>query len=1360
MADSIDRLNIEITSSTERAQQSISNLANNLGTLKSALDGISANSIRSMASSTRNVEHAMSRVHSSARRAASGLRDLSRHALSFGRSIARTSVHAFATGLRALGSAASHAAIGMAQLGKAVLTTPFKAATSLAQRFGKNVGSSVNEATASMKHGIGMLMRYGLGFRSLFYAYRRLRGAIKDAFTDLASVSAETNANLSLLSSSLSQLKFSLASAFDPILTYVTPVLNYLIQCLVAAMNAVAQFFAALTGQSTWKKATFQMASFAGGADNAAGSAGNAADAADKLKKSLMGFDEINKLDDANSSSGGGGGGGGDGGGGAGAGGFTTETIDTGISNFAQMVKDAWKAADFTDVGNLIGTKLAEALNNIPWDTVKKNAKKFGSSFATLLNGLLESKIDTVGDGKHWKTLGQILGKTLGEVVNTGLELWEGWVDKFHFNSFGAFIADGMNEMTITVDWEKLADNLAKTANGILDAADTWLNKFKFDALGEEIGKAVKRVLNKFANTGGWQKLKTNLKNLGKGLAKFVKGFFKSNPLTSVGNAIGEALDAVLIGSKSFLKNLPTKTIGEDLAGAMNKIFTKKKLWKDLASATVTAANSIFKLAATWSGKFKFAEMGNAIRTAITNTLDNLSWKDAKKAAKNIASGIADALNEIMKEDTFSAVGVAIGEGINTAVTGVHAFVTSIKWDDWAKALSKGVNDFFKTVDWEKLGITFSAVSESLAKGINAFFKTIKTVELNIKWDKFGQAIGNSINKFFKNIEWDTIGITFSNVVGGLLDGLKAAIETIEFDKVGSGLADAIANVNWQSLFDKAADLLQVTGNAFSAFLEGLLGGLGDALKTWFENNVPQDIIDFINNVIEAYRLLTETDWGFGNVDQTGNLGAQTIKEGGEARPTGTGTQTGTQTGTGTSAAQTHSNEVLSYLLGDGSGEVTVKLNAEKGTGFEYVEQYNEAQDGTATKTADGKETDEFKVVQKDWNTFPNGPSGHSSSSHKSTKIIAGKEDSTYKPIVKDWQEVPTTHTATKIIAGKQNSTYQPIVNDWEKVPTTHTATKKIAGEKANSYETIANDWQAVPTTHTATKILQGKEDETFKNRKKHWEEVPTRQTATKILEGKETESFANRKKHWDSIKEKATSLKTIVGKELESFTNRKKHWDSIPEKETSTKTLEGVETNNFKDSRVDWFSLKPKDTSTKVIKGDQEKSFTNAKNAINSIPSTTTSTIKMKAKRASGVLSLFAAFISAASGSWSSAKSNAESVPSEWRGGTFWGGSWHKIAQYAKGGLPDHGSVFIAGERGAETVGHIGGRTEVLNQSQMASVMYSAVVRGMIEALSVAGNSQEVHIHLDSDARKMFRVVQQEANNYTNSTGRPAFNM
>jgi hypothetical protein len=64
--------------------------------------------------------------------------------------------------------------------------------------------------------------------------------------------------------------------------------------------------------------------------------------------------------------------------------------------------------------------------------------------------------------------------------------------------------------------------------------------------------------------------------------------------------------------------------------------------------------------------------------------------------------------------------------------------------------------------------------------------------------------------------------------------------------------------------------------------------------------------------------------------------------------------------------------------------------------------------------------------------------------------------------------------------------------------------------------------------------------------------------------------------------------------------------------------------------------------------------------------------------------------------------------------GGVFSNGVWSNIPQYAGGTLNAHGSLFLAGEAGPEIVGHVGGRTEVLNKSQLASAMYNSVRNAM----------------------------------------------
>ena len=61
-------------------------------------------------------------------------------------------------------------------------------------------------------------------------------------------------------------------------------------------------------------------------------------------------------------------------------------------------------------------------------------------------------------------------------------------------------------------------------------------------------------------------------------------------------------------------------------------------------------------------------------------------------------------------------------------------------------------------------------------------------------------------------------------------------------------------------------------------------------------------------------------------------------------------------------------------------------------------------------------------------------------------------------------------------------------------------------------------------------------------------------------------------------------------------------------------------------------------------------------------------------------------------------------------------------VPHYAGGTTRAHGTVFVAGEAGPEIMGHINGRTEILNKSQLAQTMYSAVASAMGQAISALG--------------------------------------
>lgn len=167
---------------------------------------------------------------------------------------------------------------------------------------GKDIKAAFAATSASLQSGAKNILKWGAGITGLVVLARRLRTYIIEAVKSFAENDPETKANIDSLRASLVGLKASWGAAFAPVLNAVVPVLQTLISWLTAAANAVAQFFAVLSGKGTFKKAianTGKLSSNLGGA----------ADNAKEAKKQLMGIDTLNVMNDTNTGSGGGGGG-------------------------------------------------------------------------------------------------------------------------------------------------------------------------------------------------------------------------------------------------------------------------------------------------------------------------------------------------------------------------------------------------------------------------------------------------------------------------------------------------------------------------------------------------------------------------------------------------------------------------------------------------------------------------------------------------------------------------------------------------------------------------------------------------------------------------------------------------------------------------------------------------------------------------------------------------------------------------------------------------------------------------------------------------------------------------------------------
>ena len=154
---------------------------------------------------------------------------------------------------------------------------------------------------------------------------------LNDAMKSLAQftgyVGREFNQSMSLITSDLRWMGANLVGAFAPIINAVVPLLDFLISKLVQAITVINQFFAALSGRNLFVTAKKNIQDYGA----AVGGAGNAAK---KLKDYLLGIDELNVFKPDEDTSGGGGG----------ASGYPYEweeaEVSEDIKKFADKVKD------------------------------------------------------------------------------------------------------------------------------------------------------------------------------------------------------------------------------------------------------------------------------------------------------------------------------------------------------------------------------------------------------------------------------------------------------------------------------------------------------------------------------------------------------------------------------------------------------------------------------------------------------------------------------------------------------------------------------------------------------------------------------------------------------------------------------------------------------------------------------------------------------------------------------------------------------------------------------------------------------------------------------------------------------------
>lgn len=710
-------------------------------------------------------------------------------------------------------SATKNAADNASKLAKSnekIADSGKKAANSL-----KDTGSAAGNA----KNGIMTLLKYGLGIRSLFVLFNKLRSAVVAGMSNLAQESGSTNSAISMLWGSLERLKNSLATAFAPILTAIAPILSKFIDMLSTAATYVSMFFSMLSGQKTYSRAlavqkdyAASLSDTASSAEDVADATNDAADAADAAaeatEKYLSPLDDLNKMDsksDSGSGSGGGGKSPGAGGGGGGTGSapmFTEEQIPNAFLDNLQKVFDLLK-------------KIKDLFMSGFWDGLgdyKPQLAELKKDFASIKKNLAEIFTDpeVVGAAKRFaESVIYNLGVVAGSIASVGLTLAVNLVGGFE--SYLSRNKDRIKKFLVDVFnvGAEIADEFGLIAKTIAEVfAKTFGTQTAQDLTGNLIGI--------FASLGGlaveifaryerdkmylaWQPWIDNKDKLVEAINETIA------PIQHLAQVIEDFLNDTSDKIIAFYDESVKPFIDDIESGCASILETLLDLYNSYVVPILDEWGT--RLEDLINGPLtdfvdKFLDVCAKIIDALKQIWNNVLVPLINWILRNVVPLLAPVV-QWLGDAAIDLLGAAVkmANGILDMLGGLIDFLVGVFTGDWKKAFSgagriaqgfadtcgaviEWIGDYILTpfmslvkklfsVDWVKYFGVAGIAPQGLCDLIKAIFGTMKNVFVEIM-----NFIKYAFTGDWRNA-WQSVKNIFSSIMSGLGDVLRAPINGI-----------------------------------------------------------------------------------------------------------------------------------------------------------------------------------------------------------------------------------------------------------------------------------------------------------------------------------------------------------------------------------------------------------------------------------------------------------------------------------------------------------------------------------------------------------------------------------------------------
>ena len=664
--------------------------------------------------------------------------------------------------------------------------------------------------------------------------------------------------------------------------------------------------------------------------------------------------------------------------------------------------------------------------------------------------------------------------------------------------------------------------------------------------------------------------------------------------------------------------------------------------------------------------------LADALNGAIERARAWIRWENVGEDVTRVVAGVCAAFNGLVDGVNWTGLGGALGDGIDTLLRTADRLLGGIDFPSLGRALGDALNGALTEIDFDVLG-------ETLARLLTAKLAVLANAAITFDWGRFGGKLAEGLSGLVRTMGEALDGIDWSALALSLTQGLNRFIADVNWTEVGGfvggRLSDALGAMRTAvSAFDWGR-----AGDALSSAVNGLVKRVDwVALGQWLDRTI-KGVLDFGIRFLKSFdsdefasglrKALDQVDWD-GIARKLWTLLSEALgKFGGLGSLLGLG-------GGG-----------LDGLLSRSKADVPVRLVKQGWTSLDSfvgtsVKVNTNLGKGNWSSLADfiGASTRVLVSLGKDgWSNI----AGFVGDRVTALVSLARQGWNTLSGYVGDSVTVQTalqrsgwTSLMSFVGADRPISAMLGLVRQgWSSLDDFVGVSRPLSALVSlvkNGWNTLAGFTGDAVTVRTSLTRNGWSSISGFVG-----DEVSV---WTRLLQW-----------GWSSIEE-------YVGDEVSVWTQLKKWgWNNI---------------ENYVGDSVSVFTALRKNGWNNIL----EYITGNSQGKI-----TITATVNGVLGNLANVIgnAIGGKLSGKAKGGWYSPGGIAHSFAA---GGMIGRGGraswWDSAVKYARGTRRAHGTMFIAGEAGPEIVGHVNGRTEILNRSQLAQTMYSAVTGGMAAAL------------------------------------------